>query len=183
MLGYNFPNVNLRNNRGIYMYVDILLLAELTSGPKYGYEIKKNIQNRLGENFELNHNMLYPALRHFEDMGGITKKVHQQIGKPNRNIYELTLIGEELLYEMIREFPGKIAANNAEFLVRISLFEKLDYEARKEILTIRCDILNKQLISIKSLNVVSPFPSEVVQYSKSRIEHELEWIMSLMKKI
>lgn len=84
---------------------------------------------------------------------------------------------------MIREFPEKIAANNAEFLVRISLFEKLDYEARKEILTIRCDILNKQLISIKSLNVVSPFPSEVVQYSKSRIEHELEWIMSLMKKI
>ncbi|QWU45390.1 PadR family transcriptional regulator [Bacillus sp. NP247] len=35
------------------MYVDILLLAELTSGPKHGYEIKKNIQNRLGENFEL----------------------------------------------------------------------------------------------------------------------------------
>ena len=56
------------------MYVDILLLAELTSGPKYGYEIKKNIQNRLGENFELNHNMLYPSLRRFENMGAITKR-------------------------------------------------------------------------------------------------------------
>lgn len=55
------------------MYVDILLLAELTTGPKHGYEIK-NVQNRLGENFELNHNMLYPALRRFENMGAITKK-------------------------------------------------------------------------------------------------------------
>ena len=54
------------------MYVDILLLAELTTGPKHGYEIK-NVQNRLGENFELNHNMLYPALRRFENMGAITK--------------------------------------------------------------------------------------------------------------
>ena len=48
------------------MYVDILLLAELTTGPKHGYEIKKNVQNRLGENFELNHNTLYPALRRFK---------------------------------------------------------------------------------------------------------------------
>ena len=165
------------------MYVDILLLAELTSGPKYGYEIKKNIQNRLGENFDLNHNTLYPALRRFEDMGAITKKIQQQVGKPNRNIYELTDVGEEILSEMMREFPEKLAANHAEFLVRISLFEKLDYEDRKEILTTRYNLLNKQLTSMKSVNIVSPFPSEVVQYSTSRIEHELEWISSLMKKI
>ncbi|CAI8939006.1 MULTISPECIES: PadR family transcriptional regulator [Bacillus] len=165
------------------MYVDILLLAELTSGPKYGYEIKKNIQNRLGENFELNHNMLYPALRRFEDMGAITKKIHQQIGKPNRNIYALTPTGEEIFYEMMREFPEKLAANDTEFLVRVALFEKLDYEARKEVLTTRQNVLYKQLASIQSLAETSLFISEVIQYGKSRIEHELAWITSLMKKI
>ncbi|MBO1580692.1 PadR family transcriptional regulator [Bacillus sp. XF8] len=165
------------------MYVDILLLAELTSGPKYGYEIKKNIQNRLGENFELNHNMLYPTLRRFEDMGAITKKIHQQIGKPNRNIYALTPTGEEIFYEMMREFPEKLAANDAEFLVRVALFEKLDYEARKEVLMTRQNVLYTQLSSIQSLAETSLFISEVVQHSKSRIEHELAWITSLMKKI
>ncbi|KEK22809.1 PadR family transcriptional regulator [Bacillus gaemokensis] len=165
------------------MYVDILLLAELTSGPKYGYEIKKNIQNRLGENFELNHNMLYPALRRFEDMGAITKEVHQQIGKPNRNIYALTHTGTEIFYEMMREFPEKTASNDAEFLVRVALFEKLDYEARAEILTSRQNVLHKQLTSIQLLSETSAFITEVVHYSKSRIEHELSWIASLMKKI
>ncbi|KFN03950.1 PadR family transcriptional regulator [Bacillus clarus] len=165
------------------MYVDILLLAELTTGPKHGYEIKKNIQNRLGENFELNHNMLYPALRRFEDMGAITKKIHQQVGKPNRNIYEITGTGEEIFYEMLRDFPEKIATNNTEFLVRVALFEKLDYEARKEILTIRQDMLQKQLIAIQSLEGVSSFITEVIEFSKSRIEHELNWIINLMKKI
>ena len=165
------------------MYVDILLLAELTSGPKYGYEIKKNIQIRLGENFELNHNMLYPSLRRFENMGAITKKVHTQVGKPNRNMYDITETGEEIFSEMLREFPEKLATNNIEFLVRIALFEKLDYEARKEILTIRQDILNKQLTAIQSLDASSSFITEVIEFSKSRIEHELLWITSLMKKI
>ncbi|MFE7696112.1 PadR family transcriptional regulator, partial [Bacillus tropicus] len=161
------------------MYVDILLLAELTSGPKYGYEIKKNIQNRLGENFELNHNMLYPSLRRFENMGAITKKVHTQVGKPNRNMYDITETGEEIFSEMLREFPEKLATNNIEFLVRIALFEKLDYEARKEVLTIRQDILHKQLTAIQSLDASSPFITEVIEFSKSRIEHELLWITSL----
>ncbi|ALL24119.1 PadR family transcriptional regulator [Bacillus tropicus] len=165
------------------MYVDILLLAELTSGPKYGYEIKKNIQNRLGENFELNHNMLYPSLRRFENMGAITKKVHTQVGKPNRNMYDITETGEEIFSEMLREFPEKLATNNIEFLVRIALFEKLDYEARKEVLTIRQDILHKQLTAIQSLDASSFFITEVIEFSKSRIEHELLWITSLMKKI
>ncbi|OJD44882.1 PadR family transcriptional regulator [Bacillus sp. L27] len=165
------------------MYVDILLLAELTSGPKYGYEIKKNIQNQLGENFELNHNMLYPSLRRFENMGAITKKVHSQVGKPNRNMYDITETGEEIFSEMLREFPEKLATNNIEFLVRIALFEKLDYEARKEVLTIRQDILHKQLTAIQSLDASSFFITEVIEFSKSRIEHELLWITSLMKKI
>ncbi|MFP3377124.1 helix-turn-helix transcriptional regulator [Bacillus sp. SIMBA_069] len=129
------------------------------------------------------HNTLYPALRRFENMGAIIKQIHKQVGKPNRNMYDITETGEEIFYEMLREFPEKIAINNAEFLVRIALFEKLDYEGRKEILTIRQDVLHKQLTAIQSLRVSSSFITEVIEFSKSRIEHELLWITSLMKKI
>lgn len=127
--------------------------------------------------------MLYPSLRRFENMGGITKKVHTQVGKPNRNMYDITETGEEIFSEMLREFPEKFATNNAEFLVRIVLFEKLDYEAKKEILTIRQNVLHKQLTAIQSLDASSSFITEVIEFSKSRIEHELLWIRSLMKKI
>ncbi|HFK1548091.1 TPA: PadR family transcriptional regulator [Bacillus albus] len=129
------------------------------------------------------HNTLYPALRLFENMGAIIKQIHKQVGKPNRNMYDITETGEEIFYEMLREFPEKLATNNDEFLVRIALFEKLDYEARKEILTIRQDVLHKQLTVIQSLHVSSFFITEVIEFSTSRIEHELLWITSLMKKI
>ena len=49
--------------------------------------------------------MLYPSLRRFENMGAITKKVHTQVGKPNRNMYDITETGEEIFSEMLREFP------------------------------------------------------------------------------
>ncbi|MDJ1476039.1 helix-turn-helix transcriptional regulator [Bacillus sp. LS15-K4] len=129
------------------------------------------------------HNTLYPALRRFENMGAIIKQIHKQVGKPNRNMYDITETGEEIFYEMLREFPEKIATNNAEFLVRIALFEKLDYDGKKEILTIRQDVLHKQPTAIQSLDVSSSFITEVIAFSKSRIEHESLWITSLMKKI
>ncbi|WP_223262108.1 PadR family transcriptional regulator [Bacillus wiedmannii] len=131
----------------------------------------------------LNPNTLYPALRRFENMGAIIKQIHKQVGKPNRNMYDITETGEEIFSEMLREFPEKLATNNAEFLVRIALFEKLDYEARREILTIRQAALHKQLTAIESLDISSFFITEVIEFSKSRIEHELLWITSLMKKI
>ncbi|SCC32170.1 Protein of unknown function [Bacillus wiedmannii] len=46
-------------------------------------------------------------------MGAIIKQIHKQVGKPNRNMYDKTETGEEIFYEMLREFPEKIATNNA----------------------------------------------------------------------
>ena len=97
-------------------------------------------------------------------------------------MYDITETGEEIFSEMLREFPEKLATNNTEFLVRIALFEKLDYEDRKEILTVRQNVLYNQLTAIQSLDVTSSFITEVIEFSKSRIEHELSWITSLMKK-
>ena len=63
------------------MYAEILILGELMSGPKHGYEIKRNIQNALGDEFEINNNLLYPALRRFVEMGAISKEVIQSEGR------------------------------------------------------------------------------------------------------
>ncbi|MBM6649384.1 PadR family transcriptional regulator [Bacillus sp. RIT809] len=66
-----------------------------------------------------------------------------------------------------------VPPNKSADLVRIALSDKLDYEARIEILTTRQNVLQEQLTAIQSLDVVSPFITEVVEFTKSRIEHEL----------
>ncbi|MFC7440454.1 PadR family transcriptional regulator [Laceyella putida] len=168
------------------MYVEILILEQLLSGPKHGYEIKKNIQEALGEAFEINNNLLYPALRRFLEMGAISKEVVKPEGKPNRHIYLLTDVGEEIFCEMIREFPSKMAANRTEFLVRVALFGRLEHEMQQEILQKRQEVLEKErnhYHHIENTHPKNPFVIEVIRFQKTQVEHELAWIAHLKQQV
>ncbi|MFB5191922.1 PadR family transcriptional regulator [Alicyclobacillus fastidiosus] len=164
------------------MYAEILILGQLLSGPKHGYEIKKNIQKDLGEEFEINNNLLYPALRRFLEMGAISKEVVKSDGKPERHVYLMTDVGEEIFNDMIRDFPGKLAASQMEFLVRVALFDRLEPDMRQEILHKRQEVLEERLHffrHIENTHSESPFVIEVIRFQRSQVEHELAWIVNL----
>ena len=78
------------------MYSEILILAMLQQGPRHGYEIKKDLDRALGGMVTLNNKTLYLALKHFEEMGAVTRQVIPQEGKPNRHLYQLTERGAKL---------------------------------------------------------------------------------------
>ncbi|TCW40610.1 PadR family transcriptional regulator [Laceyella sacchari] len=167
------------------VYAEILILGQLLTGPKHGYEIKKNIQEALGEEFEINNNLLYPTLRRFLEMGAISKEVVKVEGKPNRHVYFITDVGEEIFNEMIREFPSKLAANQSEFLVRVALFDWLEQDMQQEILMKRQEVLQKKLDfyrHIEAIHPKKPYVIEVVRFQKSQVEHELAWIEALRQK-
>ena len=68
------------------MYSEILILAMLRQGPRHGYEIKKDLDRALGGMVTLNNKTLYLALKHFEEIGAVTRQVIPQEGKPNRHL-------------------------------------------------------------------------------------------------
>lgn len=167
------------------MYAEILILGQLLSGPKHGYEIKKNIQEALGEEFEINNNLLYPALRRFLEMGAISKEIVKSKGKPDRHVYFLTDMGEDIFIEMIRDFPNKLAANQSEFLVRVALFDRLESGMRQEVLQRRQEVLQKRLNfyrQIENTHPQNPYVIEVIGFQKAQVEHELAWIADLQQK-
>jgi DNA-binding PadR family transcriptional regulator len=168
------------------MYAEILILGELMSGPKHGYEIKRNIQNALGDEFEINNNLLYPALRRFVEMGAISKEVIQTEGKPNRHVYCLTETGEEIFQEMICDFPSKLAARQIEFLVRVALFDRLEPEIQQEIMRNRQEVLQKKLEYYRKVeqdHVQNPYVLKVIDFQRAQTELELEWIQSLSQEM
>jgi DNA-binding PadR family transcriptional regulator len=156
----------------------------LLSGPKHGYEIKKNVQEALGESFEINNNLLYPALRRFLEMGAITKKVEKTEGKPDRHVYLLTNAGEEIFNELIRDFPRKAAANPMEFLVRVALFDRLETEDQLDILRIRIAVLEEEMERYHKFDEAhseNRFAAEVIHFRRTQTEHELAWVRQLMR--
>lgn len=166
-------------------YVDILILRNLVARPAHGYEIKKSVERVMGGAFAVNNNVLYPALKRFEGMGAVEKEVVRQEGKPDRHVYRATELGEEVLGELLREFPPEVAQHDAEFQVRVAFFSMLEPEERRKILETRRRFLEGLLSHLKAVGPRTEdgehddYATEVVEFQRSAVEHELAWISGL----
>lgn len=167
------------------MYVDILILAQLTAGPRYGYEIKKSVEGILGSNYSINHNTLYPSLRRFAVMGAIQKEIKTQDGKPNRHVYRITNLGVQVLQSMLCDFTPELAMIAEEFQIRVAFFEMLDFPTRIRILQARKEVLEKGLAHMQQvgshirLDKQMEFARHVIELQESLVVQELNWISDM----
>ena len=170
------------------MYSDILILVMLGNRPMHGYEIKKRVEQVLGGSVALNNKTLYPTLKRFEEMGAVQREVVRQEGKPDRHMYSITDHGRELMQMLLQDASPEVLSNNAEFLVRVSLFNLLEPGARLEILHTRAEIVHKSIVHIQEMRALAreshadAFAEEVISFNEQQHQHELEWIQRLMRK-
>src|SRR6476646_7779038 len=121
------------------------MLRVLAVEPQHGYEIKKRVERILGGR-SINNNVLYPALRRFEEQGAIQRVAAQaDPGRPPRNVYRLTDTGPDLLQAMIRDTDPALIADDNEFQTRVAFFGDLDAEDRLKIISARREIVEAQL--------------------------------------
>ena len=112
------------------MYFDILMLRVLRDQPRHGYEIKKQVERILGGR-SINNNVLYPALRRFEEQGAVERAAAEaDPGRPPRNVYRLTDTGYDLFQSMIRDADPALLADDNEFQVRVAFFDDVPPEDR-----------------------------------------------------
>jgi len=178
------------------MYSEILILAMLRQGPRHGYEIKKDIDRALGGMVTLNNKTLYLALKHFEEMGAVTRQVIPQEGKPNRHLYQLTERGIELLQVSLRDFSPEQASSDAEFFTRVAFFDFLEAEEREAILNKRLAYLQGGLEYLQNLqqmadsgedcaNIVPSmsYAKRVLAFHTRRISDEYQWVATWLEEM
>ncbi|WP_454191361.1 PadR family transcriptional regulator [Paenibacillus sp. Marseille-Q7038] len=167
------------------MYIELLILMQIEESPKYGYEIKKEIQNDLGYLTDVNHNMLYPTLRRFTEQGFVTKKINEQNGRPNQYVYEITDSGRSKITDLINAFSDKESKHQIEFLIRVSLFQRISKENQLRILNMRkkdLELLEADLTKWQKKHVRDMYRYEVLQLSIAQVRGEMEWIRELLRK-
>jgi PadR family transcriptional regulator PadR len=76
---------------------EALILAALAEGPRHGYQLALEIEERSGGSFRFNHGTLYPILHKLESTGSIAGTWAEPEGKRKRRQYELTGTGREHL--------------------------------------------------------------------------------------
>ncbi|MEV4182800.1 PadR family transcriptional regulator [Streptosporangium canum] len=77
--------------------LDLLVLASLTAGENYGYEIAKDLaESGLGQ---IKGGTLYPVLNRLEEAGLVTAEFRATERGPGRRYYRLTDQGRQMLAE------------------------------------------------------------------------------------
>lgn len=178
------------------MYLHILILAELTSGPAHGYELRKRIRRTLGGSVDINSNTIYPALRRFLADGSLVEYEDQHAGYPAKFVYQLTEAGRRKLHDMLTDFSPALAQNDKEFLTRIAFFGLLSEDERQDVLDIRAkalearkrylDDLEREVKEISQSNDVGAFSQanyawqrSVLSYCRAQLSGESGWLEDL----
>ena len=169
------------------MYIDILILAELSSRPFHGYELKRQVEWILGE--ALNSNHLYPALRRFEEMGAVSREVERQSGRPDRHVYHLTERGKEVLQALLSDFSPDLARNDSEFQTRVAFFNLLEPTERLAILLTRREVLEQRLqhrqhaLALAREHPQATYVHSLLDFQLRQVYQELEWVATLIQEV
>ncbi|WP_454048780.1 PadR family transcriptional regulator [Cellulomonas sp. Marseille-Q8402] len=165
------------------MTVEIYALSVLRHGPAHGYELKARI--RRPSIAPVNNNSLYPALKRLERDGAVTRSVEQQEGRPARNVYTITDAGRGLLLDLVASLPRELAADDEEFLLRVSFFDELAVPARREVLGTRRAVVEAALAQVQGL-LAAPAPGPERPWRRraqeqlvDRLQQELRWLDEL----
>ncbi|GAA3433982.1 PadR family transcriptional regulator [Kutzneria kofuensis] len=163
-----------------YVWVEIVMLANLARQPAHGYELRQRVEQNLGTT--LSNNSLYPTLRRFTEAGAVTRTPQAQRGRPTRHVYEITDVGVEMLHDMLAELPDDLAADQAEFMSRLAHFDRLTIAERLAVLDARTRALLARAARTDELvTTVEPdsWARIVLDEVLSRSHAELRWLETL----
>lgn len=175
--------------RGILMDIEILILAQLMQGPKHGYEIKKNIIFVMSNSKIINNNTLYPKLKQFEERGLVNSILELQDRRPNRYVYSITSLGQEIFHKILTDFTMETIRSDDEWSIRLAYYELLDKESRQKLLYYREAYMMEKRKHLEDLSSVvgdgktQIYSQELYSYTQGMLDREIELIQEMVRKL
>jgi len=101
------------------MPIQHAVLALLTEGPSYGYELRSSFEEAIGPQWgELNIGHVYQVLDRLVRDGLVTKKRVDQETRPDKNVYRITKAGQRELERWLAE-PHVPRGYRDEFFLKL----------------------------------------------------------------
>lgn len=99
---------------------EFAILGLLAEEPRSGYDMKKEVEERLSHFWSESYGHIYPMLRRLHERDLVIKEVERQEGRPDRNVYHITDDGRRALRDWFADPPAPPRPRN-ELLLRLFL--------------------------------------------------------------
>lgn len=162
---------------------DLLMLAMMLEGPKYGYQLKREARWITGHG-TLHNNVVYPLLRKFLEQKWVSKKEVPGERGQTRQQYMLTAEGRRHLFDQLNTYTEDDAASDEAFHIRVGLFAALKPESRESILFLRESYLklrDEKLHTLQGNMELGKFGGEIVAHMRKQLEMQLDWVRHLRR--
>ena len=108
------------------------ILGMLSTAPRSGYEIKKDIDSSIRNIWRENFGQIYPILRRLEQQGLVTGEEKLNSGRPMSRVYTITPAGRDQLRAWILE-PTAPMAFRHELLLKVFFSHQISHSDRLEL--------------------------------------------------
>jgi len=167
-----------------YIIMGMVLGQELT-----GYDIKKEVEQSIGNFYNINYGRLYPALSKLSDQGLLTMREEMQ-GKRLKKFYQTTKLGENTFLNWLSSPVDEQAS--AEFqLVQIFFYGCLPKELRDQRLREYENLLKKMLQQLQQIENSLPsenlsdkdyFGISTLYYGFQQVHSTLRWLKYIQEQ-
>jgi DNA-binding PadR family transcriptional regulator len=171
--------------------LDLAVLGLLKERAMHGYELRKQLTQRLGFFWTVSFGSLYPTLRKLERQGWVAKaratdepRQRAASGSGRRKqVYRITPRGEKEFLTLL-EGPG--ASDESKFTLRLAFFRYLRPETRIRLLERRKAYLLDRLeegrrsLSSAKHRRVDTYTLSLMRHGVEVTERDIEWLDELM---
>ncbi|MGH8898148.1 MAG: PadR family transcriptional regulator [Egibacteraceae bacterium] len=167
------------------MVLELAILGLLKEREMHGYELRKQLGQRLGFFWSVSFGSIYPTLKKLERRGFVEKFPAADQASRRKQVYRITDAGEREFIELISEGASS-AWEEEKFPVRLAFFRYLKPETRIRLLERRKATLEDKLaegrrrIRDARLGRTDVYTLKLMRHGMDIAEHDLRWLDELI---
>jgi DNA-binding PadR family transcriptional regulator len=151
--------------------LELAILGLLKERPMHGYELKKELSQKLGSFWQVSFGSLYPTLRRLAKREAVEILFNDDKTARRRKIYRITDSGEHEFHDLIED-RAHTAWEEDKFPLRLAFFRYLTPQVRIRLLERRQVYLREKLADLESS--VKEAPGRIDSYTLSLLQHGVD---------
>lgn len=165
--------------------LELAVLGLLKERAMHGYELKRQLGQRLGFFWTVSFGSLYPTLKKLARRGLVEKVLDPDQTSRRRQVYRITEAGEHAFLDLIAEGTHS-AWEEEKFPLRFAFFRYLKPETRIRLLQRRRDYLEDKLVEGRESLTrarrgrADPYTLSLMRHGVEVTEHDIAWIDELI---
>jgi DNA-binding PadR family transcriptional regulator len=162
----------------------LAILGLLKERPMHGYELKKQLGQRLGFFWTVSFGSLYPTLKKLERRGVVAKVATEQTSR-RKQAYRITEMGEQEFLTLLEE-GAATTWEEEKFPLRLAFFRYLRPEIRIRLLERRRAYLEERLdegadyLSHATRGQADSYTLSLMRHGMSATRHDIAWLDELI---